>query len=117
MTAAATALRLIQPFPPRIASARGAYLIDEDGHRILDCWQGHHTNVLGHNPDVVTAAVVRGLEEGIGLQTGFTDRIQVETAELLCRQVGAERVRFTTSAPWRPCTPSCWRAPSPGVIW
>ena len=33
----------------------------------------------------------------MGLQTGFTDRLQVETAEILCRQTGAERVRFTTS--------------------
>jgi glutamate-1-semialdehyde 2,1-aminomutase len=31
------------------------------------------------------------------LQTGFTDRLQAEAAEILCRQTGAERVRFTTS--------------------
>jgi len=91
------ALRLIEPFPPRIVRARGAWVEDEDGHRILDFWQGHTANLLGHNPDVVTSALARAFEQGHGLQTGFTDQLEVETAEILCRQVGAERARFTTS--------------------
>lgn len=90
-------LRLIQPFPPRIAAARGAWLIDEDGHDILDFWQGHLANILGHNPEVVTSVLARAFEDGHGLQTGFADRLQVETAEILCQRTGAEQVRFTTS--------------------
>jgi glutamate-1-semialdehyde 2,1-aminomutase len=91
------ALRLIQPFPPRIAAAQGARVKDRDGHDILDFWQGHLANILGHNPEVVTAALARAFETGFGLQTGFTDRLQVEVAEILCQRTGAERVRFTTS--------------------
>jgi glutamate-1-semialdehyde 2,1-aminomutase len=91
------ALRLVQPFPPRISAARGAWLQDEDGHDILDFWQGHLANILGHNPQVVTSQLAHALDSGFGLQTGFTDRLQVETAEILCQQTGAERVRFTTS--------------------
>ena len=91
------ALRLMQPFPPRIVAAQGAWLEDEDGHDILDFWQGHLANILGHNPEVVTSALASAFEAGFGLQTGFTDRLQVETAEILCQQTGAERVRFTTS--------------------
>jgi glutamate-1-semialdehyde 2,1-aminomutase len=90
-------LRLVQPFPPRIVSARGARIEDEDGHQILDFWQGHLANILGHNPPVVTSELARGFENGLGLQTGFTDRLQVETAEILCQRTGAEQVRFTTS--------------------
>jgi glutamate-1-semialdehyde 2,1-aminomutase len=90
-------LRLVQPFPPRIVAARGAWLQDEDGHKILDFWQGHLANILGHNPEIVTSALARAFGEGFGLQTGFTDRLQAEAAEILCRQTGAERVRFTTS--------------------
>jgi glutamate-1-semialdehyde 2,1-aminomutase len=90
-------LRLTEPFPPRVSSARGAWLKDEDGFDLLDFWQGHMANILGHNPPIVTSALAHALEEGFGLQTGFTDRLQVETAEILCRQTGAERVRFTTS--------------------
>ena len=91
------ALRLTRPFPPRITTARGAWLTDEDGHHILDFWQGHLANVLGHNPEVITSELARAFQSGFGLQTGFTDRLQVETAEILCQQTGAEQVRFTTS--------------------
>ena len=91
------ALRLKQPFPPRMASARGAWITDEDGNRILDFWQGHFANILGHNPEVVTSTLARAFEDGFGLQTGFEDRLQVEAAEVLCRQTRSERVRFTTS--------------------
>ena len=90
-------LRLLQPFPPRIAGASGAWLQDEDGHRILDFWQGHYANILGHNPPEILSALLRQMSGGSGLQTGFTDRLQVDTAELLCRLTGCERVRFTTS--------------------
>lgn len=90
-------LRLMQPFPPRIVAAHGAHLQDEDGHDILDFWQGHLGNLLGHNPAVVTEVLARAFADGFGLQTGFTDRLQAETAEILCRRTGAERVRFTTS--------------------
>ncbi len=90
-------LRLIQPFPPRIVRAQGARLTDEDGHSLLDLWQGHYANILGHNPPVVTHALAHAFDSGWGLQTGFTDRLQIETAEIICRQTGAERVRFTTT--------------------
>jgi glutamate-1-semialdehyde 2,1-aminomutase len=91
------ALRLIQPFPPRITAAQGAWVRDEDGHDILDFWQGHHTNILGHNPETLTAALEGGFKDRFGLQTGFTDHLQVEVAEILYQQTQAERVRFTTS--------------------
>jgi glutamate-1-semialdehyde 2,1-aminomutase len=90
-------IRLLKPFPPRITSAQGAFLTDEDGHRILDFWQGHYANILGHNPPVITDALARAFGSRSGLQTGFTDSLQVKTAELLCARTGAERVRFTSS--------------------
>ena len=91
------AVRLMEPFPPRIATARGGWMTDEDGHQILDFWQGHWANILGHNPAVITSALSQAFAEGFGLQTGFTDRLQIETAEILCRQTSHEQVRFTTS--------------------
>jgi glutamate-1-semialdehyde 2,1-aminomutase len=91
------ALRLTDPFPPRIVAAQGAWLNDEDGHDVLDFWQGHFANILGHNPEVITSVLAQSLGSGWGLQSGFTDRLQIETAEILCRQTGAEQVRFTTS--------------------
>lgn len=91
------ALRLMGPFPPRIVEAKGAWLRDEDGHDILDFWQGHLANVLGHNPEVVTAELARAFARGHGLQWGQADRLQAEVAEIVCSRTGAERVRFTTS--------------------
>ncbi len=91
------ARRAVTPFPPRLVRAKGAWVEDEDGHRILDFWQGHYANILGHNADVIVCAVAQALEEDRGLQTGFEDGVHVEAAEILCRRTGAERVRFTTS--------------------
>jgi 4-aminobutyrate aminotransferase-like enzyme len=65
------AIRLIRPFPPRVVAARGAWIQDEDGHDILDFWQGHLGNILGHNPDVVTATLAQALQGGFGLHTGL----------------------------------------------
>lgn len=90
-------LRLLDPFPPRITKARGGWIVDEDGHRILDLWQGHMANVLGHNPEVVTSALAAAFADGFGTQSGLVDELQVELAALVCRLTGAERVRFTTS--------------------
>ena len=90
-------IRLLKPFPPRITAARGAYVTDEDGHRILDFWQGHYANILGHNPTVITEAVGRAFSSGFGLQDGFTDATQIRAAELLCGRTGLERARFTSS--------------------
>ncbi|MGD8457786.1 MAG: aminotransferase class III-fold pyridoxal phosphate-dependent enzyme [Anaerolineales bacterium] len=89
--------RLIYPFPPRIVAANGAWVVDEDTHKILDLWQGHYANILGHNPPIVTDTLKDVFSDGYGLQTGFTDRLQVETAEIICKQTGSERIRFTTS--------------------
>jgi glutamate-1-semialdehyde 2,1-aminomutase len=90
-------VRLNRPFPPRIADARGAYVTDVDGHVLLDFWQGHFANLLGHAPAVVTEALSVAFAAGRGLQLGVPDELTVETAELLAAHVHAEKVRFTTS--------------------
>ncbi len=90
-------LRLYPPYPVYITSASGAYVYDLDGHEILDFWQGHFANILGHNPPLVTEALGEMLTNGYGLQTGMVDELACELASLLCRQTGMERVRFTTS--------------------
>ena len=90
-------IRIVEPFPPRITEAQGGWMVDEDGHRILDLWQGHMANVLGHNPEVVTSALSSAFADGFGTQSGMVDGLQAEVAELVCRLTGAERLRFTTS--------------------
>jgi glutamate-1-semialdehyde 2,1-aminomutase len=91
------AIRLMEPFAPRIVAAQGARVTDLDGHDILDFWQGHLANVLGHNPKVVTSELAGAFADGIGLQTGMVDSLQGEVAEILCRRTGTDQARFTTS--------------------
>jgi len=90
-------IRLYQPYPVHIRSASGAYVEDLDGHRILDFWQGHFANILGHNPPQITEPLSELFSNGYGLQTGMVDDLASELAALVCQQTGAERVRFTTS--------------------
>jgi len=89
--------RLFDPFPVWTKSATGAYIGDLDGNRLLDFWQGHFANLLGHNPPVIAGALMESLQAGHGLQSGMQDRLEWELAELLCRTIGAKKVRFTTS--------------------
>ena len=90
-------IRLFDPYPIYIRSANGAYVDDLDGHHILDFWQGHFANILGHNPPLVLQQLQEMFAAGGGLQTGMVDELTYELADLICRQTGAERVRFTTS--------------------
>lgn len=89
--------RLYDPFPVWTETAAGAHIGDLDGNRLLDFWQGHFANLLGHNPPLVAGALAESLQRGHGLQSGMQDCLEWELADLLCRIIGAEKVRFTTS--------------------
>ena len=89
--------RLFKPYPFRVTAAEGAYVTDVDGNAILDFWQGHMANVLGHNPPIVRKALIAELERGYGLQTGHLEERQAEFASTLAQALGAERVRLTTA--------------------
>jgi glutamate-1-semialdehyde 2,1-aminomutase len=90
-------LRLPSPYPVHIVAASGAHVQDVDGHQILDFWQGHFANILGHNPPAITGALSEMLADGYGLQTGMVDELAYDLAALICQRSGAESVRFTTS--------------------
>lgn len=90
-------LRLFDPFPFRATSAHGARVHDLDGHEIVDYWQGHYANILGHNTPVITDRLAEMFGSANGLQTGIADEVEVELAEVLLSLTGDERVRFTTA--------------------
>jgi glutamate-1-semialdehyde 2,1-aminomutase len=91
------AMRWTDPFMPIVRRAQGAAVEDLDGHRLVDYWQGHFTNILGHNPPQVTEALAAALAEGRGLQSGMLHEVEAEAAELICGCTGTETLRFTTS--------------------
>ncbi|OQX55200.1 MAG: hypothetical protein B5M54_03350 [Candidatus Aminicenantes bacterium 4484_214] len=91
-------LRLLPPFPFYDLQAKGSQVVDLDGHRYIDFWQGHFSNILGHNPPFVLAIIQDYLHQGQGLITGFPGIYQKKLAErILSRIPHAEAIRFTTS--------------------
>ncbi len=90
-------IRLFSPFPFFDESCLGAYVTDIDGNTYTDFWQGHFANILGHNPRPVRDALGGILDAEQGLITGFPGTRQGDLARLLLQQVGAEKIRFTTS--------------------
>ncbi len=91
------ALRWNEPFMPLVRRAVGPVVEDLDGHRIVDYWQGHFTNILGHNPPRIRQVLHEALTEGRGLQSGMLHEVEAEVAELICERTGCETLRFTTS--------------------
>lgn len=89
--------RLFAPFPFRIVEASGPWVKELGGAEIIDYWQGHYANILGHNPPVVIGALKAELDRGFGLQTGIPDEGETALAALLAQATGAEKVRLTTS--------------------
>ena len=64
---------------------------------MVDYWQGHFTNILGHNPPLVIRALSAALDDGRGLQSGMLHEVENEVAGLVCRSTGTETTRLTTS--------------------
>ncbi len=89
--------RLFEPFPFRITAACGPWVRELGGAEIIDYWQGHYANILGHNPPLIVEALQAELARGFGLQTGLPDEGQTALAALLAQATGAEKVRLTTS--------------------
>jgi glutamate-1-semialdehyde 2,1-aminomutase len=89
-------LRLFTPFPFYDVQGSGSKITDIDGNTYIDFWQGHFGNILGHNPGVVTDALLDYFQKGQGLSTGFPGIFQKKLAELILKQVGADKIRFTT---------------------
>lgn len=91
------AVRWNFPFMPTVRAARGGVVEDLDGHTIVDYWQGHFANILGHNPPMVRHALDRTLNEGAGLQSGMIHEVEHELAVRVTDLTSTESVRFTTS--------------------
>ena len=89
--------RACKPFTPRTVRSDGAYITDLDGHRLIDFWQGHYANILGHNPALIRQAMIERLQAGEGLHTGVIEEQEAAYARLLADALGAERVRLTTA--------------------
>ncbi|MEO8242236.1 MAG: amino acid adenylation domain-containing protein [bacterium] len=79
-------------FPLVAAKARGAYIEDVDGNRLIDLVNGFGTTAFGHAPDFVTKAVTAQMARGYPI--GPQQDTAGPTARRFARFVGHERVTF-----------------------
>jgi len=83
------------PYPVAVTSAKGAWLTDVDGRKLLDLSMGFGAMLAGHlNPSVV-AAVGKALETGTLYVTPSPSA--TEAAERFQRRFGLDQLRFTNS--------------------
>jgi glutamate-1-semialdehyde 2,1-aminomutase len=85
-----------EPYPPYIASGRGATLTDVDGNTYLDFLGNYTSLILGHANPTVVAAVEAQLRRGSAFAA--PTELEIELAEEIVGRVPSiERVRFTNS--------------------
>lgn len=84
-------------FPPCVQSAAGGLLRTVEGEDLIDLWQGHFTNILGHNSVVALNALEAAIHRPLALQLGAFCEWEAELAQLICLRMGTDKIRFTTS--------------------
>ena len=77
------------PFPFRVASARGRHLVDVDGHRYVDLLGNYTAGLLGHSPEPVRAAAHAAIDGGWAL--GAVHPNEVRLAELIAGAIPVDR--------------------------
>ncbi len=89
-------IRAFKPYPFCVVSANGNVLVDADGNRYVDFWNGHGALILGHNYPSVVKAVMAQVEKSS--HYGTFNENEIMLAEQICRMLpSAEMVRFTNS--------------------
>ena len=84
------------PYPITIESARGAYLTDVDGNRLLDLSMGFGAMLVGHLNPTVVAAVKQALDE-VGTLFVTPSSQATDMAERFKQRFGLDLLRFTNS--------------------
>lgn len=82
--------------PIFMARGEGAFLIDVDGNRYLDCIGSWGPLILGHAPEIVIKAIESQLSSGTTF--GAPTELEVELAELVCEIMPSiEMLRMVSS--------------------
>lgn len=89
--------RFFSPFPIYAKAAKGSIVKTVDDESIIDFWQGHFCNILGHNPDIIKRTIINNLNKDLGLQMGQFTGLEKETASLLKEATHLESFIFSTS--------------------
>jgi glutamate-1-semialdehyde 2,1-aminomutase len=83
------------PFPISIKSAKGAWMEDMDGRKVLDLSMGFGAMLAGHLNPTVVDEVKKMLELGTLFVT--PSPLTRDAAERMCLRFGIDQIRFTNS--------------------
>ena len=90
------AFRAVGGDPIFVKKAKGAYLFDEDGNRLIDYINSWGPMILGHAYPPVVNAVVEKAQQGTSF--GMPTEIETQIAELAVSMVpGIDKIRFVNS--------------------
>src|SRR5262249_33994256 len=67
-----------------------------DGHALIDFWQGHFANILGHNPPEILESL-KNADAALPLHLGCNTPIEQEVASELCRLPASDQAIFCTT--------------------
>ncbi len=82
-------------YPIVAERSAGSRLWDVDGNEYVDLTMGFGTNLLGHAPAFITAALEEQLK--LGMEVGPQSPLAGKVAKLLCEMTGADRAAFTNT--------------------
>lgn len=80
-----------------VVSAKGAYIITEDGKRYLDAIAGLGVNALGHSDPEIISSIQSQAEKYLHLSNLYIQEPQILLAEKLSELSGWDKVFFTNS--------------------
>ena len=90
------AFKYVGGTPIFVKSAKGAYLFDEDGNRLIDYINSWGPMILGHAYEPVVNAVIEKAK--LGTSFGMPTEIETEIAELAVAMVpNIDKIRFVNS--------------------
>ncbi|MEZ0005815.1 glutamate-1-semialdehyde 2,1-aminomutase [Flavobacterium sp. 28YEA47A] len=90
------AFKAVGGTPIFVKSAKGAYLYDEDGNRLIDYINSWGPMILGHAYDPVVNAVIEKAK--LGTSFGMPTALETEIAELAVSMVpNIDKIRFVNS--------------------
>jgi len=90
------AFKAVGGTPIFVKEAKGAYLYDEDGNKLIDCINSWGPMILGHAYEPVVNAVIEKAKKGTSF--GMPTEIETKIAELAVSMVpNIDKIRFVNS--------------------
>lgn len=89
-------IRFFNPYPFFTVKSKGKFLIDADGNRYIDFWNGHWALILGHSPRTVSKSLIKQIKKGT--LYGTANKLSLQLGELINDAIPlAENIRFCST--------------------